>query len=109
MSKAARTNSSPAHFCSSECWLAFDYKSSLGLSIGLVSIGVIFSFVFFAIPSIFQSRFGLDTIILIVAGFGCGLPSLWCSTKNKTARREIPKDSRRGLRVDEPLEEYRDY
>jgi hypothetical protein len=75
----------------------------------LVSIGVIFSVLYFAFPSIFQSRFRLDTIIIITAGFGCGLPALWMTNTTRMIRRELPQDSRRGQRIDEPLSEYQDY
>jgi len=74
----------------------------------LISIGIIFSVLYFVFPSIFQSRFYLDTILVIGAGFGCGLPSLLTVKRSRTIRDEIPKDSRRGQRLDEQLE-YRDY
>jgi hypothetical protein len=74
----------------------------------LLSIGIIFSVLYFAFPSIFQSRFSLDTIIVVGAGFGCGLPSLWMVKRSRVIRKEIPKDSRRGQRLDEQLE-YCDY
>ena len=75
----------------------------------LVSVGFIFAVLYFAFPSIFQSRFPLDTIFLVTVGFGCGLPALWMNNTTRMIRREIPQDSRRGQRIDEPLSEYRDY
>lgn len=100
--------SSPSSFCSSKCWLAFDYKSTLGVSILLFSISIIFSVLYFAFPSIFQSRFFPDTILVVGIGFGCGLISLWNVKRSRMIRREIPKDSRRGPLFDEPPE-FRDY
>jgi len=73
----------------------------------LLSLGAIFSVLFFAFPSIFQSRY-LDAIFIIVAGFGLGLFFLRTGKRNRMLREEIPKDSRSGQRFDEPLE-YRDY
>ncbi len=108
VAKSAKTRrSSPTSFCSSDCWRASDYKTSLGLSISSLSLGVIFSVLNFAFPTIFQTRY-LDVIFVVVAGFGLGLASLWIVRRSRIFRKEIPKDSRRGQRLDEQFE-YRDY
>ena len=74
----------------------------------LLSIAIIFSVLYFVFPSIFQSRFSLDALLIIGVGFGCGLLSLLTVKQSRMIRKEIPKDSRRGQRLDEQLES-RDY
>ena len=100
--------SSPSSYCSSECWRASGYWNALGGSMLLISIAIIFSVLYFAFPSIFQSRFFLETIFIVGVGFGCGLASLWTVKRSGMIRQEIPKGSGEGQRLDESLE-YRDY
>lgn len=110
VSRSAKTKrSAPSSYCSRECWWAFNYKFSLGLSITLISFGIIFSVLYLTFPTIFQGRFLLETIMIIAAGYVCGLPSLWMTNRTRMIRREIPQYSRRGQRIDEPPKEYRDY
>jgi hypothetical protein len=62
-----------------------------------------------AFPFIIQQSIQLPGLFFILLmGQMIGWPMMWCAKDSRNARRSVPKDSRKGRRVDEPLE-YHQY
>jgi len=98
--------SSRYDFCSYECSLAHDYYTTLLVALGASFGGFLLLVGYFTIPYISQNF--EEALIIALFGVAIGLPFLWCAKNSRNTRKSVPRDSRKGRRVDEPLE-YHDY
>lgn len=94
----------PQFICSYECKMAKEYFTVLfmgfTLSIGSIALFAV-SLVYPPLSIAFSGGGGV--FIILVFGQAIGWPLMWCAKDSRRFRKEIPRDTRKGRRVGEPL------